>query len=168
VTDSASRYSLRRLLLSRLLIFLLPLIVITLVGAYFVTYYYTNVAFDRSLARRAYALADQVVVRDGKAIVDLPQSAHEILEFDSTDVLYYRVVGPDGEHLAGSDDFPLPALLPDISSRRAIFYDVTVEGEPVRAAAYMLSLRGTTAKGNVLVIAGETKIGRASCRERVS
>jgi two-component system sensor histidine kinase TctE len=167
VTEVARRYSLRRLLLSRLLVFLLPLVMVTLIGAYFATYHYINEAFDRSLARRAYALADQVEVQDGKAVVDLPQSAHEILEFDSTDVLYYRVVGPEGEHLAGTNDFPLPQVIPVATSDRAFFYDTSVDGDPVRAAAFLMSLRGTHALGNVLVVAGETKDKRIRLAEEV-
>jgi two-component system sensor histidine kinase TctE len=167
VSDTTNRFSLRRLLLSRLLIFLLPLIIATLIGAYFITDHYTNEAFDRSLARRAYALADQVEVQDGKAVVDLPQSAHEILEFDSTDVLYYRVVGPSGEHLAGTDDFPLPGLSRRQAMNKAFFYNTEVDGEPVRAVAYSLSLRGTHAIGNVLVVAGETIDKRSRLAQEV-
>ncbi len=167
MTDNAGRYSLRRLLLSRLLVFLLPLVLLTLIGAFFATYHYINEAFDRSLARRAYALADQVEVRNGKVEVDLPQSAHEILEFDSTDVLFYRVIGPNGEPLAGTDDLLLPPERPTDPSKKASFYDSQVEDEPVRVAAYLLSLRGTSANGNVLILAGETKDKRSVLVEEV-
>jgi two-component system, OmpR family, sensor histidine kinase TctE len=167
VIEQARRYSLRRLLLSRLLVFLLPLLLATLVGGYLSIYHYINEAFDRSLARRAYALADQVEVQNGKAEVDLPQSAHEILEFDSTDVLYYRVVGPAGEQLAGTNDFPLPTVLPVTPSDKAFFYDTSVDGDPVRAAAFLMSLGGTHALGNVLVLAGETKDKRRRLAEEV-
>ena len=156
MTLGATRYSLRRLLLSRLLLLLLPLVVLTLIGAYFTTYHSINEAFDRSLARRVYALADQVEVREGKVEVDLPQSAHDILEFDSTEVFYYRVVGPNGEELAGTDDLSLPAIRPAEPSKKASFYDTDVDGEKVRAASYLLSLSGTSASGNVLILAGET------------
>ncbi|MGA7951595.1 MAG: sensor histidine kinase N-terminal domain-containing protein [Thiobacillaceae bacterium] len=163
----ATRYSLRRLLLSRLLVFLLPFVVLTLVGAFFATDHYINEAFDRSLARRVYALADQVEVRDGRVDMDLPQSAHDILEFDSTDVLYYRVIGPNGEPLAGTDDLPLPAERLTNPSKKASFYDTEVEGEEVRVAAYLLSLNGTSANGNVLVLAGETTGKRSVLAEEV-
>ncbi|MGA7179777.1 MAG: sensor histidine kinase N-terminal domain-containing protein [Thiobacillaceae bacterium] len=156
MNEVAKRYSLRRLLLSKLLVFILPLVMVMLIGAYFAIYHYINEAFDRSLARRVYALADQVEVLNGRVVVDLPQSAHDILEFDSTDVLYYRVVGPAGEVLAGTDDFPLPPVLPVTTSDKAFFYDTSVDEEPVRAAAFLMSLSGTHALGNVLVMAGET------------
>ncbi len=167
MTDGAKRYSLRRLLLSRLLVFLLPFVVLTLIGAFFATNHYINEAFDRSLARRAYALADQVEVRDGKVEVDLPQSAHEILEFDPTDVLYYRVIGPNGKQLAGTDDLLLPSEQLTNPSKKATFYDTEVEGDEVRVAAYLLSLRGTSARGNVLVLAGETMDKRSRLAEEV-
>lgn len=167
VTEPVKRYSLRRLLLSRLLVFLIPLIMITLIGAYFATYHYINEAFDRSLARRVYALANQVEVEGGKAVVDLPKPAHDILEFDSTDVLYYRVVGPAGERLAGADDLPLPPALPVTTSAKAFFYDAIVDEEPVRVAGFLMSLSGTHALGDVLVVAGETMDKRKRLAEEV-
>jgi two-component system, OmpR family, sensor histidine kinase TctE len=167
VSNPANPYSLRRQLMSRLLMFLLPLVVVILIGAYFVTYHYTNEAFDRSLARRVYALADQVEVQDGKAVVDLSQSAHDILEFDSTDVLYYRVMGPAGEDLVGNADFPLPESLPSAPSQKAFFYDTEIDGDPVRASALLMSLSGTHALGNVLVMAGETKDKRSRLAEEI-
>lgn len=157
MTEVVNSYSLRRLLLSRLLLLLLPLVAVVVIGSYFVTYHYINEAFDRDLARRVYALADQVEVEKGKALVDLPPSAHDILEFDPTDVIYYRVVGPAGRLLVGTDDLPLPHGLPGSMSGKAFFYDTSVDDKPVRVAGFLMSLSGTHASGNVLVLAGETK-----------
>jgi two-component system sensor histidine kinase TctE len=112
-------------------------------------------------------LADQVEVRNGSVEMDLPQSAHDILEFDSTEVLYYRVVGPSGELLAGTDELLLPAEQLTSPSKKATFYDTTVEGDAVRVAAYLLSLRGTSAKGSVLLLAGETTGKRTRLAEEV-
>lgn len=151
--------SLRRLLMIRLLTFLLPLAVLTLAGAYFVTLHYANAAFDRALARRVYALADQVEVIGGKAVVDLPKSAHEILEFDPTDILYFRVIGPLGEHLGGDPELPLPSWKKSATGK-IWFYDTSLNQQKVRVAAYKLSLKGTRAHGEVLILSGETMAKR--------
>ena len=52
--------SLRRQLIVRMLATMAPLFVLLWGVAYFSTQYFINAAFDRSLARRTYALADQV------------------------------------------------------------------------------------------------------------
>jgi two-component system sensor histidine kinase TctE len=151
-----ARFSLRRILLFRLLVFLLPLMALTLAGAYFATLYFANGVFDRSLARRAYALADQVNVQGGKVTVDLPKPAHDVLEFDPTDVFYYRVIGPDGANLAGTSDLSVPASVPDAARQRAVYFDGQVEGDNVRIAVFRLSLAGTHASGQALILVGET------------
>ncbi len=160
-------HSLRRVFLFRLLVFLVPLALLALGGAYLVTLHYANEAFDRSLARRVYALADQVEVVRGKVVVDLPQSAHDILEFDPTDVLYFRVIGPGGEHLAGSEELPQP---PDDLRRhggKLGYFDTQLNAGKVRVAAYSLSLKGTRAKGKVLILAGETTAKRTRLAEEI-
>lgn len=161
------RKSLRWLLVSRLLLFLLPLAGLTLAGAYVVTMHYANVAFDRALARRVYALADQVEVVQGRPVVDLPRSTHEILEFDPADVLYFRVIGPAGEHLGGERELPLDAQHTPFPMGKVWFYDARVEGEAVRVAAYVLSLKGTQAQGAVTILSGETTAKRTHLADEV-
>lgn len=160
-------YSLRRLFLFRLLVFLVPLALAALLGAYLVTLHYANAAFDRSLARRVYALADQIEVVRGKVVVDLPQSAHNILEFDPTDILYFRVIGPMGEHLAGSLELPLPPSAQHKEIGYLGYFDARVDDNKVRVAAYTLSLKGTRAKGSVMVLAGETTAKRTRLADEI-
>lgn len=161
-------HSLYRLLLSRLLVFLVPLALIALLVSYKATLHYTNEAFDRSLARRVFALADQVEVLGGKVLLDLAKSAHNILEFDPTDILYYRVIGPNGEHLSGTLELPFPASIKQHGdASQPIFFDTDVAGKKVRVAAYALSLKGTSANGRVLILAGETTDKRTKLADDV-
>ncbi len=154
---SKSGHSLYRLLLFRLLVFLIPLALVTLFIAYKATLHYTNEAFDRSLTRRAYALADQVEVLGGKVLLDLTGAAHSILEFDPTDIFYYRVLGPNGEHLSGTKDLPIPEHLKKTAKAGQIaFFDTKLDNKNVRVVSYTLSLKGTSARGNVMILAGET------------
>lgn len=163
-----SKYSLRQLLLIRLLVFLVPLAFITLWGAYWSTLHYANAAFDRSLARRVYAMADQIEVVRGKVVFDLPQSAHDILEFDPTDIFYFRIVGPNGEYLAGSEELLLPpAVIQRQKTGQLSYFDTRVDDKNVRVAAYDLSLKGTRAKGSVILLAGETTAKRTKLADEI-
>lgn len=161
------KYSLRRALLLRLLVFLAPLALVTLGWAYLATLHYTNAAFDRSLARRVYALADQVEVVQGKVSVDLPKPAHDILEFDPTDILYFRIIGPTGEDLSGSHELPVPAPKQHLESGQLSYFDARIDGKKVRIAAYKLSLKGTRAQGDVTILAGETTAKRTKLADDV-
>lgn len=161
-------HSLYRLLLFRLLVLLIPLALATLFLAYRATLHYTNEAFDRSLARRVYALADQVEVLGGKVLLDLTGAAHSILEFDPTDIFYYRVVGPNGEHLSGTQDLPIPDdLRKNTQAGQLVFYDTELDSKKVRIVSYRLSLKGTSARGNVMILAGETTAKRRELADDV-
>ncbi len=60
------RQSLRRQLIVRMLAMMLPLFILLWAIAYFSSQYFINAAFDRSLMRRTFALADRVeVLLDG-------------------------------------------------------------------------------------------------------
>ncbi len=151
----------------RLLWLLLPTMLLAMVGAYYGTLHFANLAFDRALARRAYALADQVRVLGGRVEVNLPKEARDILEFDPTDVLYFRLVGPDGVTIA--QNAPLPLLRPPLhpGPHPIRFHTVRYNGEPVRVAVYGLSLRGTHAHGQVAIMAAETMAKRTRLAEEV-
>lgn len=162
-----SAYSLRRVLLFRLLVLLIPLVIVTLLGAYTATLHYANEAFDRSLVRRVYALADQIEVVRGRVVVDLPKSAHDILEFDPTDISYFRVIGPAGEHLFGSDVLQPPPGYRSNRTDNLSYFDTQVGEDKVRVALYSLSLKGTRAKGYVTIMAGETTAKRTLLADEV-
>ena len=67
-----------------------------------------NKPFDRALEYNAQALAQLVMVQQGKVLFNLPQSASEILRADESDTVYFQVLGVKGEYLAGERDLPLP------------------------------------------------------------
>ena len=161
MTESVQKtYSLQRLFLIRLLVILVPFAVVVLWGAYFVTLHFANAAFDRSLARRAYALADQVEVVRGKVVFDLPQKAHSVLEFDPTDIFYFRIIGANGEPVAGTTNLKTPALWRYPEEGQVKYFDTRIDEDRVRVAVYNLSLKGTRARGDAMILAGETTAKR--------
>jgi two-component system sensor histidine kinase TctE len=68
-----------------------------------------NKPFDRALVYNAQALAQQVRMGPNQQVqFSLPQPASELLRADETDLVYYQVLGGQGEHLSGDRDMPLP------------------------------------------------------------
>lgn len=162
------RTSLRRQLIVRMLSMMMPLFVLLWVVAHFSSQYFINAAFDRSLVRRTYALADQIEVLHGRVQLDLPLAAREMLVFDQEDLLFHRVVDPEGQVVEGEKRMPpLPGGKP-IKPGQLILYNGTKEDEPVRVAAFGLSLRGTSASGTALIQVGETLSRRTALAERAT
>jgi two-component system sensor histidine kinase TctE len=151
-------HSLRRQLLRWLLTLLIPLLLLGGIAATFWAYHFSNLAYDRSLFRAALALADQVVVVDGQVVVDLPQKALDLLEYDKDDWIYYRVVGPHGRTITGQSDLPLPHRLPKPGEH--VYYDAVLKDQPIRVAAFALPLKGTSVEGVAVVQVAETKAKR--------
>ena len=65
--------------------------------------------FDRALVYNVQALAQLVTVSNNRVQFNLPQPASEILRADDSDLVYYQVLGANGEFLSGERDLPLPA-----------------------------------------------------------
>lgn len=147
---------------------MLPLFLLLWVVAYFSGSYFINAAFDRSLVRRTYALADRVEVLKGQVQVDLPVAARELLAFDQEDLLSHSITDQQGKVIEGGIDMPpLPGNKP-LNPGQLIIYDGIKDGEKVRVAAYGLSLVGTSAKGIALVKVSETLTRRSALTERAT
>lgn len=160
--------SLRRQLIARMVSILLPLVLLLWAVAYYTGLYFIDVAFDRSLKRRTYALADRVEVVKGRVRVDLPVAARELLAFDQEDLLAHSIAGPSGEVVEGITDMP---PLPDskaLKANQVLLYNATKDGETVRIAAFALSLKGTSAKGNALIRVSETITHRNALARRAT
>ncbi len=115
-------------------------------------------AYDRALADAALAIAGHIRTDAAHHIsVLLPDEAIAVLRTDSSDTIYFRVTGPDGEFLTGDRDLPTPVAL----VRNPAFHDVTFRAQPVRVATY----RTATSVGDVTITVGETLHKRQTVRE---
>ena len=162
------KLSLRRQLIVRMLSMMLPLFFLLWVVAYFSSLYFINAAFDRSLARRTYALADRVEVLDGQVRLDLPVAAREMMAFDQEDLLFHRITGPQGQYIEGEMEIPHLPGKGEIKAGQLVIYDGDKDGEEVRVAAFALSLKGTSANGVALIQVGETLTHRSALAERAT
>jgi len=162
---SVKARSLRRQLLIWLLALLIPLLLVGTINSYFRAYHFSNLAYDRSLFRAALALADQVVVVRGAVVVDLPQKALDLLEYDKDDWVYYRVTDPLGRTVTGEASLPLPDNRP--APGEHLYYDAMLGDKQVRVVAFALPLEGTSASGTALVQVAETKSKRDRLAEEI-
>ncbi|NDP47369.1 MAG: sensor histidine kinase [Sulfuriferula multivorans] len=163
-----SQNSLRKQLIVRMLLVMLPLFILLWVIAYFSSMYFINETFDRSLTRRTYALADRVEVIHGRVNVDISVAAREMLAFDQEDLLFHRVLDPQSRVIEGDPKIPPPPGKRGLQPGKLIVYDGIKDGEQVRVAAFALSLKGTSARGVVLVQVGETLSRRSAMADRAT
>jgi len=160
--------SLRRQLIVSMLSRMLPLFILLWVIAHFSSQYFINAAFDRSLVRRTYALADRVEVLHGQVRVDLPVAARELLLFDQEDMLFHRILDSKSRVIEGARKMPPLPGKHGIKPGQLIIYDGVKAGEKVRVAAFALSLHGTSAKGVALIQVGETLSRRTAMADRAT
>jgi two-component system sensor histidine kinase TctE len=160
--------SLRRQLIVRMLSMMLPLFVLLWVIAHFSSQYFINEAFDRSLVRRTYALADRIEVVHGKVRIDLPVAAREMMAFDQEDLLFHRITDQHDQVIEGELSMPQLPGKKGIRPGQLIVYDGVKDGEKVRVAAFALSLKGTSASGAALVQVGETMSRRLALADRAT
>jgi signal transduction histidine kinase len=128
----ARRGSIRR----RLLLFLIPSLVLLVVGAsaltYFVALHVATSAYDRSLLDPALDMAANVRMdADGPRLALLKQ-AQEALLYDHEDTLVFQIRAPGGAVVAGDEDLHLP---PNLKPGERLFFDSHYHDAPVRVAA---------------------------------
>lgn len=107
--------------------------------------------FDRLLRGAALQIAERVSVSDGKARVDLPVSAFELLSLAASDRVFYRVIGPDGKTMTGYEDLPLPR-----NDKASTFYDARFKGVDIRAFKLTRRLAERSISGAVDIIVAQT------------
>lgn len=147
---------------------MLPLLLLLWAVAYYSGWYFINAAFDRSLIRRTYALSDRVEVRRGKVQIDLPVAARELLAFDREDLLSHSIMDPQGKVIEGTANMPPLPAKKHLQTNQVLLYEGIKEDEKVRVAAFALSLKGTSAKGNVLIRVSETLTHRTALARRAT
>lgn len=151
--------SLRRQLLHWLLTPLVPLLLLGAAAAFYIAYHFVNLTYDRTLLRTALALADQISVEEGRVVVDLPQAAFDMLEFDKDDWIYYEVTDQNGQFVSGYSNFPKPPV-PHPLPGQDYHYKSRFDGKNISVVALYLSMEDEGIPGYVLVQVAETTAKR--------
>jgi two-component system sensor histidine kinase TctE len=166
--------SLRRRLLLGILLPLAAVIAINTVVLYRQALRAADTAYDRTLLATAKSIGEllSVTADAGGGVrlqAEVPYSALEAFEADNRSLLYYRVLGFDGEPVSGFED--LPAARRDVPARGAYaalvhFYADTYRGRPVRMAVLLQPVAGVAGQGMATVQVAETlEVRRALAQE---
>lgn len=150
--------SLRRRLLTRLLVPLGALAVGLGAGGAALINRFVQSTHDRLLAGSTLAIAERLAVDDddGEVTVDLPAVAFGMLESQARDNIYYNVAMED-RVITGYLDLPRPDIA-GMPANVTIFRDAAYRGHAVRIAAQVRRLYGVPQP--VLVQVAETTEGR--------
>src|SRR5256885_7291470 len=134
-----------------------PLLLLVVAGS-FVSYRIAlsaaTKAYDSALLDPVLAIASHLRLTDGRLELDLPSIAIEALRIDTEDRVYYHVLGPNGELIAGTPRLPAPPER--LTPEEHVFYDARLEGERVRIAARAAKVES----GNASVQVAETVVKR--------
>ena len=148
-----------RSLRAHLLRMLLPPIAALLVLGALVAYYPSiepaTTAYDQGLIDVGISLGTYIRSNDAGFRLELPVAVDQVLRRDSYDNVYYRVVGPKGEEIAGDEGLPGPP--PEIDARDGfIKYDTAYKGQNVRVVA----LSAKCGADSCSVLVAETTVKR--------
>jgi two-component system sensor histidine kinase TctE len=132
----ASRFRQPGSIRRRLLLFLIPSLLLLIIGAAMLAYYVglrvATSAYDRSLLDPALDMAANVKMEPNGPRLAMLDQVQEALLYDHDDTLVFQIRTPDGALVAGDEELP-PAPLLALGTRT--FYDSRYRGEPVRVAA---------------------------------
>ena len=131
---TVSSPTLRRKLLLYLLIPLSLLWLFSGMVTYFIAVNYANIAYDRALFDTVESIEEQIHFANGRASIELPEIARNILRFDARDKVYFEVRQADGGVLAGEPGIPDPPAGKKAIGK-AIFHNGTLHNEAVRIAS---------------------------------
>ncbi|WP_341675875.1 sensor histidine kinase N-terminal domain-containing protein [Niveibacterium sp. SC-1] len=149
------------------LLFLWP---ISIVATHHVAQGIADQPYDQALAQNLGAIARLLSLdAEGRVRVNIPDQVRTLLRADESDTLYYQVVGPQGQLLAG--DAELPRLVPQAeegsTQQQPSYRDVDLQGDDVRIAAQVVMLRSGAQALPVTVQVGETRNKREALASRI-
>lgn len=124
-----------------------------------------DLPYDRQLGTSVMAIVRQVEIRHGRATVNLPGPARDLLRTDEDDTIYFQVAGPRGELLAGDSDVPLPQADDPVATLNVAYRDALIQGEETRVAYHRIQLED--GQPPVLVQVAETRRKREQLASRI-
>lgn len=159
------RHSIRRRLLSWLLLPLLLLSVILTFVSYWDIRAVVRDIFDKQLLNSADIVASRVRSRNGRIEVDLPPGAQAVLRHHYKDKFRYAILDSKLGLISGDRDLPAPPVKPVSDS--PIFWAAVLHGEEMRLAAIAVAVPAFF-DDSVVVEVAETRYSRQSLANYVT
>lgn len=155
--------SLRRRLLTGILLPVLALVGLNTVSLYGEALSAANTAYDRTLLASAKTISEQLEVQGigeaARVIARVPYSALEAFEVDNQSRMFYKVSTLEGIMVSGYEDLPpWSGDLPQQAAYAALvdFYDDEYRGESVRVAALVQPVASSQGQGLAVIQVAET------------
>jgi two-component system sensor histidine kinase TctE len=111
---------------------------------------------DHDLLASAKVLSDRLIWEGDSVQASVPPSALSLFVSPQHDRVFLRVTGASGELLAGSPDFPLPAVRRPQGADRAQWYDTRYDGLPLRAVLTTRSMYDVAGAREITIAVGKT------------
>jgi two-component system sensor histidine kinase TctE len=146
--------SLQRLLARWLIGPLTALIVLSGIPTYLTAISVAQDAYDSALLDPALAIASHLHMVDDRIEIGLPAVALDALRIDSVDRMFFQVLGPENQRIAGNATITLPPF--GLATEAHGYYQTEIDGERIRVAALSVPHK----HGRVLVQVAETLIKR--------
>lgn len=167
------RWSIRRRLLCMTSLLLIAVSLLGVRAAQSYAQRSAQLSYDRLLTGAALQIAEQISLRQGQVVADLPRAAFETLALAPDDRVYYRIMGPGDAHITGYDDLPTPPVGQTADSHagdafRKQFFDADYRGEAVRFVLLERLLTETDFSGYIRIQIGQTRLARTSLADEIS
>ena len=151
-----SERSLRANLLRMLLPPIAAVLALGAVVAYFPSIEPATEAYDQALVDVGVSLGSYIRGSQAGYRFDLPPAVEQVLRRDRFDTVYYRVISPGGQDIAGEAGLPGPP--PEKDAREGLVrYDTRVRGDDVRA----VSVQAPCGRSTCTVLVAETTVKRS-------
>lgn len=151
--------SIRRHLLSWLL---LPILLLCLVGAgltYGIAVDFATDAYDDALLDSAHSVANRLRFKHSELTIDMPPAARAILKHGDKDATYYQIIDTNGQVINGDVYIP-DAPRGEKIGPEPLLFDGVIEGRPVRICIIEVPLQNTASKQRIIIKVAETSMGR--------
>jgi two-component system sensor histidine kinase TctE len=115
---------------------------------------------DHDLLSSAKVLSDRLIWEGDDVQASVPPSALSLFVSPERDRVFLSVTGANGEVLAGSADFPLPAVRKPEGIDRAQWYDTQFAGLPLRAVVTTRAMYEAGGARDITIAVGKTEGSR--------
>lgn len=115
---------------------------------------------DHDLLSSAKVLSDRLIWEGDDVQASVPPSALSLFVSPERDRVFLSVTGANGEVLAGSADFPLPAVRKPEGIDRAQWYDAQFAGLPLRAVVTTRAMFEVGGARDITIAVGKTEGSR--------